>query len=128
MLHHTVGSIQACHKVVLCTGILGGSESGLLGFLHVAGICSYGVARELAVTCHLCFDGSSLTGWHTQGGVAGKKHCAMAVEMIIVGKQLALHAFVEFAHKLHGVDFVAEPHLLEVVIATHILGQRMGKL
>ena len=120
--------MQTCHKVVPCTWILGGSESGLLGFVHVTGICSYGVARELAVTCHLRFDGSSLTGWHTQGCVAGKEHGAMAIEMIIVGEQIALHSFVEFAHKLHGVDFVAEPHLLEVVIAAHILVHRMGKL
>ena len=77
---------------------------------------------------HERFYGFCLLGRHTQRGIARKKHGAVALVIIAIGPNRVLHTLVEDAHKRHGIDFVAEPHLLEIVITRLIQAQCTGEL
>ena len=108
--------------------ILGSLESGLLGVGHIARIGSHGVGRKLGMLRHERFYSFALLGRHTQRGIARKKHGAVALVIIAIGPNRVLHTIVEDAHKRHGIDFVAEPHLLEIVITRLIQAQCTGEL
>ena len=77
---------------------------------------------------HERFYSFALLGRHTQRGIARKKHGAVALVIIAIGPNRVLHTLVEDAHKRHGIDFVAEPHLLEIVITRLIQAQCTGEL
>ena len=123
----SVGSADLSHKVVLAAWILSSLQSNLLCFCHIASIGSYGVGRELGMTRHQRSYSFALLGWHTQRGIARKGHGAMII-IIAVGPYRVLHAIVQRAHKRHNIYFVAEPHLLQELVATAIIAQPVGKV